>query len=169
MKTFHSLLDETLEAWQYAREGLIDELENIPASKFSFRLTPETRSVAEVAQHILELAFVMTGELCRPDTDFHREPWPKLVDRYASRVSKARTKKQLLELLRSSFKESERKFRSCGELMMMQLIARFDRRLGTRLDWLHHGISHEMYHTGQLTAYERALGKTPALTQKIEG
>ncbi len=144
-------------------------MKNIPAARFHFRLTPETRSVTELVQHVVEVALVMSGELCRPDTDFHREPWSQLLEHYAAHVRQARTKKQLLELLHSSFRESEKKFRSCGELMMMQLITRFDGKLGTKLAWLNHGISHEMYHTGQLTAYERALGKIPALTQKIEG
>ena len=144
-------------------------MENIPASQFNFRLTPESRSVAELVQHVLEVALMMTGELSRPDTDFQREPWPQLLERYASHVCKARSKKQLLALLHSSFKASEKKFRSCGDIMMMQLITRFDGELGTRLAWLNHGIGHEMYHAGQLTAYERVLGKVPALTQRIEG
>lgn len=169
MRIFSSLLDETLEAWQWVRQSLIEEVENIPANRFDFRVTPETRSVAEVVQHILEVALMMTGELCRPDTDFHREPWSQLLEPYASQVRKARTKKQLLELLRSSFEECEKKFRRCGEVMMLQLITRFDGEQGTRLAWLQHGIGHEMYHTGQLTAYVRALGGVPALTKKIEG
>lgn len=168
MRTFGSLLDETLEAWKWTRAGLIDEVENIPAGQFDFRLTPETRSVREIVQHILEVALMMTGELTRPDTDFHREPWPDLLDRYASHVARVRTKKQLLELLRSSFRESERKFRACGEVFMLQLITRFDGKKGTRLAWLNHGIGHEMYHTGQLTGYVRAMGQVPALTRKIE-
>ena len=167
MNTFRSLLDEALEAWYFVRESLIEELENIPAGRFGFRLNPETRSVAEIVQHIVEVALVMTGELCRSDTDFHREPWPGLIDLYASNVGQARTKRQLLELLRSSFKESEKKFRRRGDITMMQLITRFDGKQGTRLAWLYHGIDHEAYHTGQLTAYERLMGKVPALTQKI--
>ncbi|MBI2822158.1 MAG: DinB family protein [Acidobacteria bacterium] len=168
MPQFLSLLDETLESWQGVREGLIDEVENIPAGRFDFRPGPEMRSVAEIIQHLLEVSLMMTGELCRPDTDFHREPWPQLLQRYAPHVRRARTKQALVRLLRSSLDESQRKFRRVGEIVMLQLITRFDGRQGTRLAWLHHGIGHEMYHTGQLTAYERALGIVPALTRKIE-
>lgn len=164
---FKSLLDEALEAWLWTRESLIDEVENIPANQFNFRVAPGSRTVAELVQHILEVAIMMAGELCRPDTNFHRKPWPELLDHYASHVKKARTKKQLLELLRSSLKAGEKQFRDFGEVMLLQLITRFDGKQGTRLAWLHHGIGHEMYHTGQLTAYTRALGRVPALTQKI--
>ena len=169
MEIFTSLLDESLEAWRGVRQDLIDELENIPADRIDYRPVPEMRSVKRVVQHVVEVALMMTGELTRPDTDFHREPWPQLVQRYAARVGHSDSKEQLIELLSSSIAENEAQFRDFGEVMMLQLITRFDGRQGTRLAWLHHGIAHESYHTGQLTAYERQLGLVPALTQKIGG
>ncbi len=169
MEAFNSLLDEALESWQWVRESLIDEVENIPADKFDFSPSPGARTVAEVIRHILEVALMMVGELCRNDTNFHREPWPQLLKRYASHVNDAKTKRELISLLKSSHREGELKFREQGEIFMLQLIKRFDGKPGTRFAWLYHGIGHEMYHTGQLTAYVRALGKVPALTQKIEG
>ena len=52
---------------------------------------------------------------------------------------------------------------------MLQLIRRFDGKLGTRLAWMQHGIAHEEYHRGQLALYARLLGRVPALTQLIYG
>jgi uncharacterized damage-inducible protein DinB len=52
---------------------------------------------------------------------------------------------------------------------MLQLILRFDGEKGTRLAWFHHGISQEMYHRGQIVTYQRLMGLTPALTQRIRG
>lgn len=169
MKTYTSLLEETLEAWTDVRQGLMEEVKNIPASKFDFRPTPEMRSVTELVQHILEVALFMTGELCRPDTNFHREPWNKLIAPYAAQAGTAATKDALLDLLRTSYRESEKKFLEFGELALFQMITRFDGKRGTRLAWLNHGIGHEMYHTGQLTAYVRLLRRVPALTQQIQG
>jgi uncharacterized damage-inducible protein DinB len=167
MPLFSSLLEETLEAWSDAREGLIEELENIPDDRFDFRPTPETRSVAEQAQHILEVALMMTGELTRPDTDFRRAPWPELLDLYAAHVKQATSKRQLIDLLAQSFQEAERQFLDVGELHMLQLIERFDGEKGTRLAWLNHGIAQEMYHRGQLVTYQRLMGIEPALTRRI--
>jgi uncharacterized damage-inducible protein DinB len=169
MAQFDSLLEETLEAWSDARRGLIDEVENIPEDRFGFRPTPEVKSVAELVQHILEVAMMMTGELTRTDTDFRRAPWPELLDMYSAPVKDAGNKAALLELLRSSFNEAERRFREVGELHMLQFIVRFDGEQGTRLAWLHHGIEQEMYHRGQLVLYERLLGIEPALTRRIRG
>ena len=53
---FDSLLDEALEAWADARQGVIDELENLPAEHFQARPVAGMRSVAEMAVHILEVA-----------------------------------------------------------------------------------------------------------------
>ncbi len=164
---FASLLEETLEAWTDVRQGLIEEVENIPADRFDFRPAPEVKSVAELVQHILEVALMMTGELTRPDTDFRRAPWPELLDLYASHVKVASSKAQLLGLLGSSLAEAELSFREAGELHMLQFITRFDGQAGTRLAWLHHGIAQEMYHRGQLVLYERLMGIEPALTRRI--
>lgn len=169
MTRFRSILDETLEAWADVRQGLIDEVENVPADKFDFRPTPEVRDVAELIQHILEVAIMMTGELTRPDTDFRRASFPELIDLYASHVQEAETKSALLHLLRTQIEEADEAFREAGELAMLQLITRFDGEEGTKLAWLHHGIAQEMYHRGQLTLYERLMGIVPALTRRIHG
>jgi uncharacterized damage-inducible protein DinB len=167
MRAFDSLLDETLEAWSDVRQGLIEEVENIPEDQFDFRPTPDVRSVTEMIQHILEVALMMTGELTRPDTDFRRAPWPELLALYASQVEQANGKAELLALLRSSMVEAEEKFRAAGELELVQFITRFDGRQGTKMAWLHHGIAQEMYHRGQLVTYARLLGIEPALTRRI--
>lgn len=164
-----NLLEEALESWIDTREGLIDEVANIPATKFDFRPTAEVRSVKEVVVHILEVAMMMTGELTRPDTSFHRLPWPKLLRMHAKEAYRARNKADLVRLLKSQHKQAEKKFCKVGELHMLQLIRRFDGEVGTRLAWLHHGIAHEEYHRGQLTVYQRLMGIEPALTKQIRG
>jgi len=111
---------------------------------------------------------MMTGELTREDTNFRRKPWPKLLKMYAGAAYKAKTRVELLRLLKSQLLEGEKKFRAAGELHMLQYIERFDGNKGTRLAWFLHGIDQEMYHRGQITVYARLLGLVPALTQKIQ-
>lgn len=164
---YHSVLEEALEAWGYARDGVIDEVENLPADRFDFRPAPQSRSVTELVQHIIESGRMMGGELTRPDGDFRRQSYTEFVEEYASDVRDVTTKKDLLKWLRSTHAEDDRKFREAGELAILQYIHRFDGLPGTRLAWLHHGIAHEEYHRGQLTVYARLLGLEPALTQQI--
>ena len=88
---------------------------------------------------------------------------------YAGPAYRAKTRGELLMLLRSQLSEGIKRFRAAGELHMLQHIARFDGNKGTRLAWLHHGIDQEMYHRGQITVYARLLGIEPALTKRIRG
>lgn len=166
---YKNILEETLESWEDARMGVVQEVENIPASHFDFRPVKEVRSVRELAIHILEVSELMTGELTRPDTNLQRAPWPKMLQMHAAPVYKLKSRKEILSFLRKSLKTGISKFREAGELHMLQMIRRFDGKSGTRLAWLNHGIAQEMYHRGQLATYARLIGVKPALTKLIEG
>lgn len=166
MKT---LLEEAIEAWQDARNGVIDEVENLPANKFEFRPTPDVRSVTELVIHILEVSLMMAGELPREDTNLRRFPWPKMIAHYSKPIENISGKRALLAALRSTLRDGVREFQRAGEIHMLQQITRFDGNKGTRLEWFHHGIAQEMYHRGQLALYARLIGVKPALTKRIEG
>jgi uncharacterized damage-inducible protein DinB len=166
---FTDLLEEALDAWTDARDGVISELENIPGDRYDFRPAEGVRSVAELACHIMEVSELMVGELSKEDTDFHRAPFPELLREHASDVQGLTHKEEILEALRSTLERGSSRFREVGELHMLQLVERFDGELGTRLAWMHHGIAQEMYHRGQLCTYERLMGLTPALTKRIRG
>ena len=165
----HTILDEAIDAWEDARNGVIDEVENIPSGKFDFRPAPEVRNVSELILHIMEVSLMMTGELTREDTNLQRDPWPRLLARYSGPIKDISGKRQLLAALRSTLRDGVKAFRAAGDLHMLQYITRFDGQKGTRLAWFHHGIAQEMYHRGQLTLYQRLMGMTPALTKRIHG
>lgn len=160
-------LEETLEAWRGARAGVIEEAENIPASRYGFRPTPHSRTVAELLRHILEVGMMAAGELSRRDTDLHRAPWPELLALYTGPLAKAKDRASILRLLRSSIADAQKKLRRAGEREMKRRITRFDGLKGTKLAWLQHAIAQEEYHRGQLALYERLMGREPALTRHI--
>ena len=164
-----SLLEEALEAWEGARQGVIAEVRNIPADRFDFRPEEEVRSVEELAVHIMEVSEMMVGELVRPDGSFGRKPFPEMVEEYAGHLHRLSGKEELLEALRTTLEGGTSRLRRAGEVHMRGTSERVDGRLGPRLAWLHHGIAQEMYHRGQLCTYERLMGRVPALTQQIQG
>lgn len=163
------LLGEALESWSDARDLVIGEAENIPADRYSFRPTPEVRSVAEMLAHILEVSEMMVGELCRPDGDFLRKPFEALIREHGTEVSSLRDKEELLAALRNTLEKGRRRFGKVGEQHLLGAIRRFDGARASRLSWMHHGISQEMYHGGQLATYTRLMGSVPALTKRIRG
>jgi uncharacterized damage-inducible protein DinB len=169
MATRTTLLEEALEAWMFARDGVLDELRNIPEKDLSFRPAPGSRSVLELVQHIIESGLMMAGELARPDGDFQRKSYEGFLHEYGRGVSGWRSKSPLMAALRKTRADGEKKLRHAGELHMLQNIRRFDGEMGTRFAWMQHGISHEEYHRGQLALYARVMGRVPALTKRILG
>ena len=80
-----------------------------------------------------------------------------------------RTKAKLVAALKRTHADGEKRIRAAGEIGMLQRIRQFNGEYATRLSWMHHGVSHEEYHRGQLALYARLLGHVPALTKLIQG
>ena len=169
MIAYTTLLEGALEAWTDVRRGVIDELRNIPEKEVDFRPRPESRSVAELGQHIVQSGLLMSGELSRPGGDFRRKGYEALLREHGGGTQRLRTRKSLLAALVRTHRDGERALLRAGELHILQTIRRFDGKPGTRLAWMNHGIAHEEYHRGQLALYARLLGRVPALTQLIQG
>ena len=166
---YANLLEEALDTWRYTREGVIAELEVIPDERYDHRPAESSRTVTELARHILESGLMAVGELTRPDGDFMRQPYPEFMREYAPDVEAIHGKDALIAALRRSHAEGDARFREAGELHMLQYIRRFDGLPGTRHAWLWHAVEHESYHRGQLAVYVRTLGIVPALTRLIYG
>jgi uncharacterized damage-inducible protein DinB len=164
---YQTLTEEALESWEYVRQGVVEEVENLAAADLDFRPTSDNRSTRELVHHIIESSIMWSRELSRPDGDFTRGSFAELVAEAAPYVGGVQGRDELLHLLRSAWTEGDRAIRDAGELHMLQWIRRFDGEQGTRLAWLNHGIDHEMYHRGQLALYARLVGRVPALTQRI--
>src|SRR5256885_10701544 len=79
-------LESIIESWKEVRNGLIDEANQIPAEKFSFQPTPDTRSVKQLLQHLVESQKFLVGEACRPDTNLMRGSFADNVKQYAPNV-----------------------------------------------------------------------------------
>ena len=160
-------LDRLIETWSEVRAGLVKEASQVPEDKYSYRPAPESRTVAEVLQHIIEAQKMIVGETCRPDPNLMRQSFADHIKEYAPEVGAIFDKNGLLELLRSSMETSEATLRS-SFVDLNYTMRRFDQKEVSKLEFLNFAIAHEMYHRGQLTVYERLLGVEPALTQHFK-
>ena len=153
--------------WKDVRSGLISEVEKIPDDQFSFRATPETRSIAELLHHVVEVQKILVGETCREDSNIRRQSFADHTKEYASGVRDAGDKQAIVDLLRSSMEEMEPCVRSyAGKLD--EPTSSIDGRMTTKGAILTFAVSHEMYHRGQLTVYERLLNIEPVLTGRLK-
>jgi|SRR5215475_1644945 len=160
-------LEELLDAWKEVRAGLIAELEQIPAEQFGFQATPESRSVAGIIRHIVEVQKFSTGELCRPDTDFKRAPIRELVERHAAEAHSGGDKEELIRSLRSTMESAEAALRAFGEEALKEMVQGLAGKTMSKLGLLYLYIGHEMWHRGQISVYERLMQIEPALTAKL--
>ena len=78
-----SLLNELLTDWKYVRDGVIAEVENLPDDKFATAPAGLPRTPLELANHIVEVARMMVGELTNPKGDFQRKGYFDLISEYA--------------------------------------------------------------------------------------
>src|ERR1700730_3237111 len=163
------LLDAALGMWAYTREGVIAEVRNLPESALDFKPSDATRTTRALVVHLLESGLMMSGELSRPDGDFQRKSYPAFIAEYGSGLSRQRTKAALLDSLKRTLADGEKRIRTACEIGMLQTIRQFNGEPATRLSWMHHGVAHEEYHRGQLALYARLIGRVPALTKLIQG
>jgi len=159
-----SRLQGVCDQWQDVRDGLIKEVEQIPAEQMGFKPANESRTVIELLHHVVESQRILAGELCRDNTNFQRG-FPALIADFAGNAKQATTKEAALELLRSSMEDTRAMVLGFGDANFEKTMTRFDGKSCTKFEMLGFTVSHEMYHRGQLTVYERLLGIEPALTQ----
>lgn len=153
--------------WKDIRTGLIHEVENIPDDQMSFRATPETRSIAELLQHIIQSQNILVGETCREGTNLMRQSFGHHAKEYAAGVRDVTDKQGLIGLLHSSMESAETMVRSYAD-KLDQPMNGLDGRPTTKGAFLTFACSHEMYHRGQLTVFERLLNIEPVLTGRVK-
>jgi hypothetical protein len=133
-------LDRLIESWKEVRAGFIEEVGQIPPDQFSFKATPETRSIAALVQHVVEVQKVLTGESCRSDTNLMRQSFADHIKEYAADVGSVNDKNGLLELMRSSMEMAEATIRTCGD-GLKESMQRFDGKELSKLDMLNFAVS----------------------------
>lgn len=153
--------------WKDARVGLINEVEKIPDDQFGFRPTPETRSIAELLQHVIESQKILVAETCREEANVRRQSFADHYKEHAAGVRDVTDKQGLIDLLRSSMDDADACVRSHAGEWELPMIG-VDGRQTTKGAFLTFACGHEMYHRGQLTVFERLLNIEPVLTGKLK-
>ncbi|HYM01076.1 MAG TPA: DinB family protein [Blastocatellia bacterium] len=162
------LTEAIVRSWKQAREALLAELEQIPADKFDFKATPETRTVAEIVKHILGAQKVFVGEVCQYGHALTREAVFGGVKQYGDEIANINDKDGLVSLLKANMEWAESKVCEFGDGGLQEPTTRLDGKPSTRFELIQFIIGHEMYHWGQIGVYERLLGIEPALTVRFK-
>jgi uncharacterized damage-inducible protein DinB len=156
---------ELADSMRAVRQNTILIAGDIPESKYSFRATPETRSVAETLVHI---AWLWTS-----DRFMHEElrleslegfDFAALLAKSASEEKAARSRAEIIELLRVEGDRAAQWVEALPDDFLWERVrlpgggsvSRFEMLLATK--------EHELQHRAQLTVLERLLGMVPRFT-----
>lgn len=156
-------LDELIQQWINVRQGVRGELDLVPEDKLGFRATPETRSILEMAQHIVQTEKLVVG-LTTQQEPVTLQSWKEGRPKVIAAVEGITSKQALLELLENSIRQNMETVTGLTEERLAEKIMRFDGRKVSRFAMLYFTMAHEMYHRGQMAMSLRLLGKEPALT-----
>ena len=67
----------------------------------SFRATTDTRTIAEILQHVVQTQKILVGETCREGSNLMRQSFAAHAQEYAPGVEQVTNKQELIELLHS--------------------------------------------------------------------
>ncbi len=163
---------EIAASFRTVRGNTILIAQDIPEDKYGFKPVPEYRSVAQMLTHIaLAYRFQYQVHAIEKRTNFEGFDFPSLMKQITDEEGMARTKHQLIDLL----KEEGEKFAVWVETASDEFLGqRFDMPEGatppykSRFEMLISVKEHEMHHRGQLMLIERHLGIVPHLTRERE-
>jgi uncharacterized damage-inducible protein DinB len=157
---------QLVESMRTVRKNTILIAEDISEKEYSYRPTPESRSVAETLVHIALLS--------RFDHFLHKEKhlsslegfdFPALIRKSEIEERHPRSKSEIIDLLRTEGERWCQWVEGLPEALLSEQVrtpgggskSRFEMLLGTK--------EHEMHHRAQLMVIERLLGIVPHLTR----
>jgi uncharacterized protein YndB with AHSA1/START domain/uncharacterized damage-inducible protein DinB len=158
-------LRQLIDGVQAVRANTILMADDIPESKYSYRPTPGSRSVAETLVHIAWLA--TADRIMHEEEHLHSLEgfdFPALIRKSEVEEKRPRTKAEILELLRTEGERQARWLEKLPEGFLAERVelpgggsvSRFEMLLGTK--------EHEMHHRAQLTVVDRLIGVEPRFT-----
>jgi uncharacterized damage-inducible protein DinB len=163
---------ELADSFRTVRNNTIQIAEDIPEEKYSFRATPDTRSVGEMLVHIAQ-GYTIQYKIQAEDrlTTLERFDFPAMMQWIATEEKVPRSKDEIIALLKTTRDKwagwvdglsddflGEQVMTRPG--MVPPSRSRFEMILSLK--------EHEMHHRGQLMLMERLLGVMPHMTRAMQ-
>ena len=163
---------ELADSFRTVRKNTIQVAEDIPEDKYGFKAADDMRTVEKLLTHIAmatRFQYKIHGE--EKLTTLEGLDFPALFQGFMAEEAKPRSKKEVIELLRSNGEIWANFVAELSDDFLAQTVTmprggtppqriRFEMILSTK--------EHEMHHRAQLMVIERILGIVPHLTRQIQ-
>ncbi|MBZ5528872.1 MAG: DinB family protein [Acidobacteriia bacterium] len=163
---------ELAESFRTVRKNTIVVAEDVPEEKYGFRAFAEGRSVGELLAHIA-LSCGMQYRLHAVDrrSSFEGFDFAGFIQKAVAEEKQARSKKQVVELLRSNGEQWAGFLEGLSEKFLaerVQMPPGANPASRSRFEMILSVKEHEMHHRGQLMLIERLFGVEPHLTREMK-
>ena len=156
-------------AFRTVRENTIKIAEEIPESKYDFSPAPGVRTVRQLLTHIA-ISDGMSTVHKEKRTNFDGFNFPALVGQMQTDEAKARSKDDVVALLKQRGEETAKWLESLSDDFLAEQFTqpRGEPKTKSRLEMIMSMKEHEMHHRGQLMTMQRMIGLVPHLTRERE-
>ena len=158
-------------SFRQVRGNTIQIAEEIPENRYDFRAAPDVRGVGQLLAHIAVAPRVQLYLQRKSLTDLQQVNFMEIIGELAAEEAKARTKNEVLSLLRSSGDEFAAFLDGLTDTFLSETVTMppgAQPPTKTRFEMLMSVKEHEMHHRGQLMLVERMIGITPHLTRQMQ-
>jgi uncharacterized damage-inducible protein DinB len=158
-------------SFRTVRQNTIQIAEDVPEDQYDFKAAPDVRTIRQTLVHLaLSPGLQLHMHQNRID-DLKKVNFAELMQKMGVRESQARTKADVVALLRTEGEAFAAYLESLPEAFLAEQVAmaagaqppsksRFEMLLSTK--------EHEMHHRGQLMTLQRMIGQKPHLTRQRE-
>ena len=163
---------ELAASFRTVRDNTLKIAEEIPEEQYSYKASPESRTVAQTLVHIAIGSRLQEDvHVVNKISTFVGYDFFAFMAKLIAEESKPRTKAEIIQLLREEGERYEKILADASEELLGES---FEYPAGmvppakSRFEMMMSAKEHEMHHRGQLMLIERQLGITPHLTRHMQ-
>ena len=158
-------------SFRTVRGNTIQIAEEIPEDKYSFKASPETRTIGQTLVHIALGPGFQSHIHGKRISDLTDVNFPELHQKIVAEEAKPRTKAEIVVLLKAEGDSFASYLEGVSDSFLAEEVAMppgAQPATKTRFDMLLSPKEHEMHHRGQLMLLQRMIGLVPHLTRRMQ-
>ena len=162
---------ELAASFRTVRNNTIQIAEEIPEESYSFKPSPDSRSIGQTLAHIAMVTGFQTYVHQNQIDSLTKVNFPEYIQKSRAEEDSLRTKAEIIAALKADGDKFAQFLDGLPESFLSQSVGMMpgaQPAAKSRLEMLMSAKEHEMHHRGQLMVMQRMLGLTPHLTRQMQ-
>ena len=162
---------ELAASFRTVRNNTIQIAEEIPEERYSFRPSPDSRSVGQTLAHIAMVTGFQTYVHQNQLDSLTKVNFPEYLQKARAEEESLRTKAEIVAALKADGEKFATYLENLPESFLSQSVGMMpgaEPPAKSRFELLLSAKEHEMHHRGQLMVMQRMVGLTPHLTRQMQ-